>query len=92
MKTVIVDSYDELSRAITYWAGRGLEVTAQTSTSAVLARPRRPSRGFGFHLGLSLLTLGVYPLAILIWWVLLAWWVKPLLALSRTDRVTIRAR
>lgn len=92
MKTITVDSPYEFDQQIAYWAGQGLSVTAQTATTAVLARPRKPPRSFGFHLMWSILTIGVYPLAVLTWWVLLAWWVKPLAAASRTDRVKIQAR
>jgi hypothetical protein len=91
MKTITVTSPHDLNRAIIYWAGKGLHVTAQTDTSAVLIRPRRPARTFWSALKWSVLTLGLYPLAVLTWWILLAWWVKPIIAASRTDRVTIQA-
>jgi hypothetical protein len=92
MKTITVGSPYEFDRQVAYWAGQGLSVTAQTATTAVLARPRKPPRSFWSAFKWSVFTLGVYPLAVLTWWVMLAWWVKPIMAAMRTDRVKIQAR
>jgi hypothetical protein len=37
------------------------------------------------------LTLGIYPLLVALWWFIAAWWVKPIMAAKRVDRITIRA-
>jgi hypothetical protein len=89
MKTVTVTPR-ELDQTVAYWAGKGLVVTAQTPGSVTLARPRKPPRTFWNAVKWSVLTLGLYPVAIILWWVALAWWVKPIIAANTVNRVTVR--
>lgn len=90
MKTVTVPAW-QYQTTIAQWAGRGLHVTANGPDWTVLERPPRPARSGWRAVKLSVLTLGIYPLLVALWWFMLAWWVKPIMAAKRVDRVTVRA-
>ena len=92
MKTVAVPR-ERLDENVRYWARRGLRVTSSSRDWVILERPprMRPDRSFWRALKLSMLTLGVYPLLVLIWWCFFAWWIKPLQAARRVDQVMLTA-
>lgn len=81
---------DTYQTTVQQWASRGLHITAQGNGWTTLERPTKPPRTFWQALKLSALTLGLYPLFVALWWILAAWWIKPIVAATRTTRVTIR--
>jgi hypothetical protein len=88
MKTITV-SRDEYGDTIRTWAQRGMHITAQNHTWTVLERPTKPKRTVGRALLLTLVTVGLYPVAWIVYWFLFAWWIIPLRASRRPQRITI---
>lgn len=91
MKTIAVPAhlYD---RTVRGYAAQGLHVTGQGYGWVVLERPVAypKSSNVGRFLLLTVFTVGLYPLLILMYWMFVAWWMKPIMAAGRVDRVTIQ--
>lgn len=90
MRTINVPSAADYDTAVRRYASRGLCVTAQGDTWTTLQRPAKPARSMWRAVKLTCLTLGLYPFWVLLWWGFFAWWVRPIMAASRPDRVTVR--
>jgi hypothetical protein len=81
----------EFDAAVRRYASAGLVVTARGSTWATLQRPPgRAPRTLWRAVKLTVLTLGLYPLAVALWWLAFAWWVRPIVAAARPSAVTVQ--
>lgn len=89
MKTVMV-APGERDGEVRRWLSRGLVVESTTPTVTVLARPPRQPRTFWRAVKLTIFTVGLYPILVGLWWLLLAWWVRPVVAVTRVDRVAVQ--
>lgn len=93
MKTVFVSEH-QYDQTIRGYAAQGLHVTGEGYGWVVLERPKAypKSSNLGRFLLLTVFTVGLYPLLILMYWMFVAWWAKPIMAASRVDRVTIQIK
>jgi hypothetical protein len=90
MRTIRVPA-GRYEQTVAMWAGRGWTVAAAQESSTVLHPPVQVPTDFSMWraLKLTVFTLGLYPLGVLLYWLFMAWWLKPLMAMSKPSPIEI---